>query len=167
MKRKFLYDIIELWILSYQSREFNKFFWAINCCSYKTHGFHKIFASENISAFLRNFGISHFHKKNSMKLFSRNFASFISVKKCNFTRKFFQNATKNVRICEHLHDLYTLNSLSGWKGLTKFIPREFFKFHSNIYSILFDYSLGNKTFQIIHQLSYFVGQPVHDILFYS
>ena len=26
-------------------------------------------------------------------------------------------------ICEHLHDLYTLNSLSGWKGLTKIIPR--------------------------------------------
>ena len=28
-------------------------------------------------------------------------------------------------ICEHLHDLYTLNSLSGWKGLKKFIPRDF------------------------------------------
>ena len=27
-------------------------------------------------------------------------------------------------ICEHLHDLYTLNSLSGWKGLKKFIPRD-------------------------------------------
>ena len=26
--------------------------------------------------------------------------------------------------CEHIHDLYTLNSLSGWKGLTKFIPRD-------------------------------------------
>ena len=29
-------------------------------------------------------------------------------------------------ICEHLHDLYTLNSLSGWKGLKKFIPRDSF-----------------------------------------
>ena len=27
-------------------------------------------------------------------------------------------------ICEHSHDLYTLNSLSGWKGLKKFIPRD-------------------------------------------
>ena len=27
-------------------------------------------------------------------------------------------------ICEHLHDLYTLNSLSGWTGLTKFIPKD-------------------------------------------
>ena len=27
-------------------------------------------------------------------------------------------------ICEYLHDLYTLNSLSGWKGLTKFIPKD-------------------------------------------
>ena len=31
-------------------------------------------------------------------------------------------------ICEHLHDLYTLNSLSGWKGLKKFIPRDSFNF---------------------------------------
>ena len=27
-------------------------------------------------------------------------------------------------ICEHLHDLYTMNFLSGWKGLKKFIPRD-------------------------------------------
>ena len=27
-------------------------------------------------------------------------------------------------ICEHLHDLYTLSSLSGWMGLTKLIPRD-------------------------------------------
>ena len=33
-------------------------------------------------------------------------------------------------ICEHLHELYTLNSFSGSKGLTKFIPRDCF------YSIL-------------------------------
>ena len=27
-------------------------------------------------------------------------------------------------ICEHLHDFYTFNSRSGWKGLKKFIPRD-------------------------------------------
>jgi len=27
-------------------------------------------------------------------------------------------------ICEHLHDLTTFKFLSGWKGLTKFIPRD-------------------------------------------
>ena len=27
-------------------------------------------------------------------------------------------------ICEHLHDLYTLNYLSGWKGLKKFTTRD-------------------------------------------
>ena len=27
-------------------------------------------------------------------------------------------------ICEHLHDLYTLNSLLGRKGLKKLIPRD-------------------------------------------
>ena len=44
-------------------------------------------------------------------------------------------------ICEHLHDLYTLNSLSGWKGLKKMIPR-FFKFLYNIYSIVYAYILN-------------------------
>ena len=34
-------------------------------------------------------------------------------------------------ICEHLHDLYTLNSLSGLKGLKKFIPRDCF--NSSLY----------------------------------
>ena len=61
-------------ILSYQSREFDKFVWAINCCSYKTNGFHKTFAfGKNIFTFIifakifshfsfsRNFRISHFH----------------------------------------------------------------------------------------------------------
>ena len=37
-------------------------------------------------------------------------------------------------ICAHLDDLYTLNSLSGWKGLKKFIPRD--SFISSLY-ILF------------------------------
>ena len=27
------------------------------------------------------------------------------------------------KICEHLHDLYTLNSLSDWKGVKQFIPK--------------------------------------------
>ena len=34
----------KLQILRNQSREFHKFFWAINCCSSNTHGFHEIFA---------------------------------------------------------------------------------------------------------------------------
>ena len=38
-------------------------------------------------------------------------------------------------ICEHLHDLYTLNSLSDWKGLKKFIPRD--SLNSPLISILF------------------------------
>ena len=33
-------------------------------------------------------------------------------------------------ICEHLHELYTLNSLSDWKELTKFIPQGLFKLRS-------------------------------------
>ena len=37
-------------------------------------------------------------------------------------------------ICEHLHDFYTLNFLSGWKGLKKFIQRD--SFNSSLY-ILF------------------------------
>ena len=37
-------------------------------------------------------------------------------------------------ICEHLHNLYTMNSLSGWKGLKNFIPRD--SFNSSLY-ILF------------------------------
>ena len=41
-------------------------------------------------------------------------------------------------ICEHLHDLYTLNSLSGWKGLKKFIPRD--PLNSPLIFILFSMS---------------------------
>ena len=54
-------------------------------------------------------------------------------------------------ICEHLHDLYTLNSLSGWKELINFIHTEgLSKVHSNIYSILFaenlkhPFKVGNR-----------------------
>ena len=45
-------------------------------------------------------------------------------------------------ICEHLHDLYTLNSLSGWKGLKKFIPKDSLK--SPLIYILFSMVLINK-----------------------
>ena len=38
-------------------------------------------------------------------------------------------------ICEHLHDLYTLNCLSDWKGLKKFIPRD--SLNSSLRYILF------------------------------
>jgi len=49
-------------------------------------------------------------------------------------------------ICEHLHDLYTLNSLSGWKGLTKIIPRD--SFNSSLY-ILFSMAI-NYTESVVH-----------------
>jgi len=167
MKRKFLYDIIELWILSYQSREFNKFFWAINCCSYKTHGFHKIFASENISAFLRNFGISHFHKNKFREIIFTKFRLIYFREKMQFYKKIFSKCNQK---CSNLWTFTWFVHFEPpfrLKRTDKIHTEGFSKFHSNIYSILFDYSLGNKTFQIIHQLSYFVGQPVHDILFYS
>ena len=49
-EEKLFIFIIKLQILSYQGREFHKFFWAINCC----HGFYKIFAfRKNIFAFDR------------------------------------------------------------------------------------------------------------------
>ena len=38
-------------------------------------------------------------------------------------------------ISEHLHEFYNLNSFSGWKGLTKFIPRDFL--NSTLIYILF------------------------------
>ena len=44
-------------------------------------------------------------------------------------------------ICEHLHDLYTLNSLLGRKGLKKINTERFSKFPSNVYSILFGYNM--------------------------
>ena len=43
---------IRLQILSYQRREFHTFFFGINCCSYKTHGFHKVYSFREISLFL-------------------------------------------------------------------------------------------------------------------
>ena len=43
------------------SREFHKFFGAINYCIYKTHGYHKTFAfRKNNFAFSPNFCIMHF-----------------------------------------------------------------------------------------------------------
>ena len=66
--------------MRYQSTEFHKFFWGINCCSYNTHGFHKIFA-------FRIFAKFRFV-----------FALFIFAKKCEISRKSFRNATENFRI---------------------------------------------------------------------
>ena len=59
---------------SYQSKEFQKFFWAINCCSYKIHGFHKILAfSRNFRISRKYFRIPHFREKNVYNIFfSRN-----------------------------------------------------------------------------------------------
>ena len=65
--------------MSYQSREFHKFFWAINCCSYKTHGFHKIFA------FSRNFHIFAFHEN----IFT--FCIFVKFSHFALSQKYFRN----------------------------------------------------------------------------
>ena len=59
--------------MRYQSREFHKFFWAINCCSYNTHGFHEIFAFWKFCFVL---------------------ASFIFAKKCEISRKSLWNAQR-------------------------------------------------------------------------
>ena len=68
----------KLQILSYHSRTFLKFFWAINCCSYKTHGFQKKFAfRENI------FALRILRTYISLHLFSRNFAKKFA--KCDRT----------------------------------------------------------------------------------
>ena len=42
------------------------------------------------------------------------------------------------KICEHLHNLYTLNSISGWKGLTKFILKDCL--NSTLIYILFSFN---------------------------
>ena len=81
------------------SREFHKFFWAFNCCCYKTHGFHKISTfRENNFAFSRNvrithFRLNHFSEKNmkiswkklrneteNFRFFSRNAKRFVRWK---------------------------------------------------------------------------------------
>jgi len=54
-------------------------------------------------------------------------------------------------ICENLHDLYTLNSLSGWKGLKKFIPRD--SFNSSLY-ILFSMVI------MLKMLMHFLGSKL-------
>ena len=50
-------------------------------------------------------------------------------------------------ICEHLQDLYTLNFLSGWKGLKKFIPRD--SLNSPLLYILFSMVETLKTNLVI------------------
>ena len=49
-------------------------------------------------------------------------------------------------ICENLHDLYTLNSLWGWKGLTKFIPRDFLNSTLIIYTVHLNCTYVESTF---------------------
>ena len=77
--------------------QFHNFYWAINCCTYKTHGFHKIFAfCEYFFVFSRNFHIS------------RNFR--ISY----FREKRLWNATENFRVFTN----FSWNVLfAGLKGL--------------------------------------------------
>ena len=58
-------------------------------------------------------------------------------------------------ICEHLHELYTLNSLFRLKGTDKIYTEGLFKFHSNIYSILFVYELSEyKTLLKLEKRNY-------------
>ena len=82
--------IIQLQILSFESREFHKFFCAINCCGYKTHGLLKIFAFRQTfciycKTFLqyyfgilqsRNFHFSYFRKKYKISWKSLQNVSF-------------------------------------------------------------------------------------------
>ena len=69
-EEKLFIFIIKLQILSYQS----SFFWEINCCSYRTHGFHKIFTfREDIFAFSRNFRISRKY------FFGEKFSSLVTL----------------------------------------------------------------------------------------
>ena len=50
-------------------------------------------------------------------------------------------------VCENLHDLYTLNSLSSWKGLKNFIPSDSLN-SPLIYSILYGCNLNWSTIMI-------------------
>ena len=65
--------------MSYQSREFHKFFRAINCCSFKTHGFHKIFAIFHFTKSLRN-------ATENFRTFREMFRSLETIQRSN-TRK--------------------------------------------------------------------------------
>ncbi len=56
--------------MSYQSLEFHKFFWAINCCSYITNGFHKIFTFSRFAFSL------HFFSRKSLRNATENFCIF-------------------------------------------------------------------------------------------
>ena len=64
-------------------------------------------------------------------------------------------------ICDHLHDLYTLNSLSDWKGLKKFTPRD--SLNSPLIYILFSMYkiMGFKENKI---LPFSFGKLLHQIL---
>ena len=68
------YDIIKLLMLSSQTREFHKFFCAINCCSYR---FSRNFFSRNIATFrfvFAFFCLIYFREK--MRNFAKKFAKY-------------------------------------------------------------------------------------------
>ena len=77
-----------------------------------------------LSLYKRWFSVIHFYSSNSLKSLFNSFKKF----------EIEMNSLGNILhiICENLYDLYTLNSLSGWKG-EKIHTERFFKFPSNIY----------------------------------
>ena len=95
--------------MRYQSREFHKFFWAINCCSYKTRGFHKISEFSHFAKiFSQNFCILHFRKNFFCKILLCFLLHFISR---NFAKKFAK--CEYFRICLR-NILFTGNPSWNW-----------------------------------------------------
>ena len=124
--------------MSYQSRKFLKFFWAINCCSYKTHGFKKKFAfRENI------FALRILRTYISLHLFSRNFAKKFA--KCDRTlhwtvgRRYFYMGWCFIVKCfssfhfSHYHEDFNLSwnllKFEVASRLEKFLSFEFYMFY--------------------------------------
>ena len=74
-------------------------------------------------------------------------------------------------ICEHLHDLYTLNTHSGWKGLKKFIPRDslnspliYILFSMLIVLAYFTFNFNSKSLLVLFIISiYGFSQIIHSI----
>ena len=81
-----------------------------------------------------------FYSPNSLLSFYNSFTKF-EIEMNSLGNILYWCALLHI-ICEHLHDLYTLNSLLGWKGLEKIHTKRFFKFPSNIYSILYGFNLS-------------------------
>ena len=90
--------------MRYQSREFHKFFWGTNCCSYNTRGFHEIFAFRIFAKF------SHF-AMFSFNFFSRKNAEF-GEKVCEMRPKIFAFFRETFRSLETLlvGNIYSPNS---------------------------------------------------------